>query len=92
MIKINNNFDKNMKINKETIYGTCRLLTLEQIENVLKSDSNFVLLYIGDEVNYLYCDPIPNEELAKKSAKQTDGYYLSKKEFIDEISPRLSGI
>ena len=91
-IKINNSIEKNMKIDEQTIYDACRLLTLAQIENVLKSECEFVLLWIGEEINYIYCDPIPTDEMGKYSAEKTGGYYLTKKEFISKIQPRLVGI
>lgn len=92
MIKINNPNVKDMKINIQTIYESLRLLTLAQIENVLKSDFDFVLIWVGDEINFIYCDPIPNEELAKESAERTDGYYVSKEVFKKNILPRLVGL
>jgi hypothetical protein len=92
MIKINNQNVKEMKITIETIYESLRLLTLSQIENILKSDCNFVLIWVGEEINFIYCDPIPNEELAKDSAKKTDSYYISKDVFKQNILPRLVGL
>lgn len=92
MIKINNPNVKDMKISIQTIYESLRLLTLAQIENVLKSDCNFVLIWVGDEINFIYCDPIPNKELAKESAKRTDGYYVTKDVFKENIVPRLVGL
>ena len=92
MIKINNPNVKEMKITIETVYESLRLLTLAQIENVLKSDCNFVLIWVGEEINFIYCDPIPNEELSKDLAKKTDGYYISKDVFKQNILPRLVGL
>lgn len=92
MIKINNQNVKEMKITIETVYESLRLLTLAQIENVLKSDCCFVLIWVGDEINFIYCDPIPNEDLAKDSAKRTCGYYVSKDVFKQNIIPRLVGL
>lgn len=86
-----NNEEIKMIIGKQTIYEACRLLTLAQIENVMQSDCTFVLLYIGDEINYLYCDPMPSEEFGKIGAEKTNGYLIPKSDFIKEISPRLIG-
>jgi site-specific DNA-adenine methylase len=91
-VKINNSNIDRVLITEENIYDVLRLLTLAQIENVLKSECNYVLIYIGDEINFIYCDPIPVENLAISASKRTGGFYTSKDVFKENIKPRLIGL